>query len=171
MKEKGPLEKQSEMMHKRAAFLNAFRRTGSFAKSCEIAAVSRQRVMGWMRNKEFYDQYIEIREQNIAEIEGIVFDQALAGDASQARFLLRSWKPSVYSPQSNMNVNVNENVEIRVAGLDPDEAKQNLAKKVLGHLKSLPGGQELIGMINDREAVPAQVDGTVVKREVEDRMD
>lgn len=153
----GDLDKKKETLRKKAVFINSFKKNGSISKSARVAGVIPGTIHKWMKkDKDFYERFCQVRDQNISEIESIAFEQALGGDPGQVRFLLKAWKPDRYSPQTNMNVNVNENVEIRVAGQDPEEARKMLAQRVMGHIKELPGGQELLGFIKDSEMVPAE---------------
>lgn len=106
-----PLSSQSLPLSadKKASFFNALISTGGhLGKACQLAQISRQRVLVWRQTDSVfaaaYDEAVEFGTENLEES---LYQRGMAQDTTAAIFLLKSRRPEKYRENIRVESEVN----------------------------------------------------------------
>lgn len=150
------MKRKAALKDRKREFMRTLKQTRSVDEACKILMIPKQTVFRWLRHDaELQKRFFEIRKDSIMELEELAFQQALAGSEKQIQFLLKAWNRDQYAPESNVNLNVSHDIEVRVAGKDPQLAQREIASKMIEQLRNVPGGMELIEHVENYNHVPS----------------
>lgn len=126
---------KNEIEPRKGAFLAAYRKTFNIGMACNLVGISRQVVTTWREyDEDFKREFREAQQFCLDNLEGSLYQKALAGSETAAIMLLNASRAKKYRPQPQRGEDGERQVIIQfVAGPNPtgiptrDETKVELA--------------------------------------------
>lgn len=116
-------------------FLDGLREFGTVRHASAVADISRTTAYEYRKqDAQFKSDWKDALEDTREELEKSMYQRAMDGDTTAGIFMLKAMAPEVYRERIDVNQKHSGDLELRVAGYSPQEARDAVMERLQGLL-------------------------------------